>query len=34
MAWFDADPARRVVREGDNRLMDDLIATYQRALQG
>ena len=29
MAWYDADPARRTVDEGMDRLMDELIARYK-----
>ena len=29
MAWYDADPARRTVDEGMDRLMDELIARYE-----
>jgi nucleoside-diphosphate-sugar epimerase len=31
LAWFDADPARRVVNEKLDRLMDSMIAAYQAA---
>jgi len=34
LAWHDADPARQVVNEEANRMMDDLITTYgQKASQ-
>lgn len=33
VAWYDADPARRVVDEGANRMLDHIIATYQQALE-
>ena len=29
VAWYDADPARQVVDEGTNRLIDDIIAAYK-----
>jgi nucleoside-diphosphate-sugar epimerase len=29
LAWFDADPARQVVDDGVNRLMDRIIAAYE-----
>lgn len=32
IAWFDADPARRLIDEDANREWDRLIATYQRGL--
>jgi hypothetical protein len=31
LAWFDADPARRVVNEKLDRLMDSMIAAYHAA---
>jgi nucleoside-diphosphate-sugar epimerase len=31
LAWFDADPARRVVNEKLDRLMDSMIAAYEAA---
>jgi nucleoside-diphosphate-sugar epimerase len=31
MAWFDADPARQVVDEEVDRLMDRIIAAYESA---
>lgn len=33
IAWHDADPARHVVTEETNRMMDDLIATYSGRLR-
>jgi hypothetical protein len=32
IAWFDADPARRVIDEAANEKWDRLIAAYQRGL--
>jgi nucleoside-diphosphate-sugar epimerase len=29
LAWFDADPARQVVDEGEDRLFDRIIAAYE-----
>ena len=34
MAWYDADPARQVVDEALDRRMDDMIAAYDRMLEG
>ncbi len=34
LAWFDADPARQVVDEALDALMDRMIETYQAALPG
>ena len=34
LAWFDADPARRVVDEGADRRIEQVIAAQRRALQG
>lgn len=34
IAWHDADPARHVVNEEVNRMMDELIAAYSKGLQG
>ena len=31
MAWFDADPARRVVDEKLDRVIDHIIAAYETA---
>jgi len=34
MAWFDADPARRVVDPARNTLLDDIVAAYRSAWPG
>lgn len=34
MAWFDTDPARQIVNEGIDRLMDRIIAAYESAWPG
>ena len=34
VAWYDADPARRVVNEETNRRLDRVIAAQRRALEG
>ncbi len=31
MAWFDADPKRKVVNKGTNEMMDKIIRAYERA---
>ena len=30
LAWFDADPSRRTVREETNQMIDRIIADYER----
>lgn len=34
VAWYDADPARQVVDEGTNDLIDRILAAYERAQPG
>ena len=34
VAWYDADPARRVVNERTNQMIDRVLAAQARALAG